>query len=213
MRRLLIRFLTFMDSNNKALFWASWFFLMSPLFSRLLRKYSVEDAAPGPSNSVQIAMIVSLVMGVWGWKIFWKILERERFLPVRDAIITLGGFVLIHFVLLVSALAVAALLSFLIPEGIGELPLYALYLVIPFVGGCWIGFKRDRFIPIWCTAGVIFFWVWLSFGVGVLETDFMITEAAILHVILAILGGYFADNMLREEASDPLSQGPYQPRD
>ena len=157
-------------------------------------------------------MIVTLVMSVWGWKILWRILEKERFLPIKDAIITMGGFVLIHFALMILAMVIAALLGSFIPKGIRGSVLSALLLVIPFIGGCWIGFKRNQFIWLWCTAGVILFWLFL--GIASSETVVLEATETTPHLLLAIMGGYFADNMLHEEeTSDPLSQMPYQPRD
>jgi hypothetical protein len=209
MRTLLKRFLVFMDSNHRGLFWGCWFFLISPVFSRYLLKEFKTPSDHGLSPREGISMIVLLIVSVWGWRMLWKILQREGLRPIKDAVITLGGFLLIHLILFLPSIAVAVILGLLLPKIIAGIIIPIFMILIPFVSGCWIGFKRDQAVLIWCLAGISLSWLFVNITIsGEIDLPW---HNYFLYAIPVIMGGFFARTQLYEdENATDLSQISYQ---
>jgi len=196
MRNLLRRLFTYLDSNEKALFRGLWFFFVLPLVSWAFVRYAERDLTDGVSLTEGLVMALSLFIHFLSGKIIWNILNRERFTRVKDAVLVASGFWIIQLIIIVPAMPILVIISFFTQGDITTI-LGVLALLIPaFIGGCWIGFKKNDFIWQWC------FSVSLPFSLPFMFDQFVNRGRELILVfpwfVLVIMGGYFFRGYLAE---------------
>jgi hypothetical protein len=200
MRNLLSRFFTFLDSDERALFRGFWFLFVLPIVSLSILKYAKGDLTDGVSRTEYALVAFSLFFHLVGARIIWNILNRERFAGVKNAVLVFSGFWFIQIAIILPTMLLAVIFAFFIQMQesglLGAIALEVVYLAAAFVGGCWIGYKKDNAIWLWC--------VFASLMVSVLfvinpsgDSGTPLTRA-LPWFISVVAGGYLFDRILVE---------------
>lgn len=194
---MLKRLFDYFGRNEKGLYWAFMWFIVSPWIRRIFEQYWGKHVASPEDRIAGVLYLLSFLIWSIGGRRLWTTLQKERFERARNIVVAFGGFFLLHIlcflVLIVGSLIIAIIFNVQLPE----ILFIILLLLIGFLCGCWMGHRFDRLIWFWCGLGGLVGWLTINFSIeGERIEDVM---SSILWIFAVIMGAYFWRSRLIEE--------------
>jgi len=129
----------------------------------------------------------------------WHLLNKGRFSQIKNIVIGLQGFFLFHLFFFAAWLGLFLLVNTYlqgIPRWISSAFGIIAFYSATFFGGCWIGYKNGRLMPLWCICAVAMLYYGITMRVAAFNANDI--YFVIASVGTSIIGGYIARRLAHE---------------